>query len=550
MKKKLAAFLLVLVCVLLCAPSARAAYRVSEMQIDAVLQADGSAHVTQTWTTSTDEGTEFYLACNSNGSLSISDFSVSDQAGPYSLLPSWDVGASFDEKARCCGIVETDSGVELCWGISEYGENRYTIEYVLHGLVGAYSDADGFNYRFVDEMNCFPTDVTLTLRMHDGLALTDALCDIWAFGFDGEIHFEDGLIRAWTASPLESGQHMTVMVALPSGLLSPLRTEQGSFEAVKERAFEGSDYQAEEPEPLTAGDILFFLGLLAAFAAALVVVVLLCVWVHKRRKKKQLAAVPYFRDAPNGGDLNVTYVLGRSCGECKNGALLGAYLLRLICDGSLEPTEERVDTKQTALRLIRPPRTQNAYDDAFYTVLEAAAGDDGVLQGKELARYTEKNAKPLSRFVDSCLGAAKQTLIRGGCLRGAVCDCRRDLTQEGRRQLDEILGLKHFLLDFSLIHERGVQEAVIWQDYMIYALLLGIADKLAPQLKQLYPDALPQIERYERYVRDTRYYGGILFSAYQQEQFQNQMARSSGSGGHVYFGGGGGFSGGGGGGVR
>ena len=75
-------------------------------------------------------------------------------------------------------------------------------------------DADGFNHRFVDEMNFSPTDVTLTIRNQDGTPLTDEICDIWAFGFDGQIQFEDGVIRAWSEAPLESGAHMTVMVAL------------------------------------------------------------------------------------------------------------------------------------------------------------------------------------------------------------------------------------------------------------------------------------------------------------------------------------------------
>lgn len=41
------------------------------------------------------------------------------------------------------------------------------------------------------------------------------------------------------------------------------------------------------------------------------------------------------------------------------------------------------------------------------------------------------------------------------------------LTAQGKKQLDEILGLKRFLLDFSLIHEQRVQKTVIWQDYLI-----------------------------------------------------------------------------------
>lgn len=555
MKKMLTVLLSVCLCAVMCVPAALAANRVPEMEIDVALRPDGSAYITQVWTTDTEEGTEFYLACNDSGYLRITDFSVSDKNGSYTFLEDWDVSASFEEKANKCGIVETDNGVELCWGVSEYGENRYAIEYVLHDLVGAYSDADGFNHRFVDEMSFFPTDVVLTIRNQDGTPLADDGCDIWAFGYDGQIQFQDGVIRAWSESPLKSGQHMTVMVSLEKGILSPLRTMEDSFETVKERALEGSDYDPDAAadsvdEPITAGDVLGMLGSLAVIIGGLIGIFKLLNARKKKKLKKQMESVDYFRDAPNNGNLNVTYELGRSCGLCRDDSLMGAYLLRLISDGSLEPEGESDDPKQVRLRLVRPPHTEDQYDDVFYTVLEAAAGSDGVLQPDELERYSDINVKPLSRFMDSCIREAKQTLIHNGCFKGAVCNGPKDLTKEGKRQLDEILGLKRFLLDFSLIYERGVKETVIWQDYMIYALMLGIADKVAPQIKKLYPDALPQIQRFERCVGYAGYYNGILYTAYQNDRYRYEASRSSGSGGHASFGGGGGFSGGGGGGIR
>ena len=135
---KRSALLLALACVLalLGAPRASAANQVADIRIKAVLQDDGSADITQTWTATTDEGTEFYLACRDNGYLSITDFTVSDEPGTYEPLASWDVDADFTQKARKCGVVETGEGVELCWGISEYGTHTYTLRYTLHGLVG------------------------------------------------------------------------------------------------------------------------------------------------------------------------------------------------------------------------------------------------------------------------------------------------------------------------------------------------------------------------------------------------------------------------------
>ncbi len=540
----LAAFCL---CAALCCTPALANH-VPEMEVDAALRRDGSAAITQVWTADTDQGTEFYLSCHDSGYLEITDFAVSGENGPYTLLEDWDVDASFEEKAGKCGVVETGEGIELCWGISEYGSRRYTVSYVLHNLAGAYSDAGGFHHRFVDEMGTFPTDVSLTIRMEDGTPLTDENCDIWAFGYDGDIRFEAGVIRAGSDAPLDIGQHMTVMVRLEKGVLSPVRQADGSFEDVKERAFEGSDYEDSEEVGLLG--TLIGLAILLLFGVFIALGFVLAAKRRKSRMNKRTKQVDYFRDAPNGGNLNVTHRLGEACKLCREDSLLGAYLLRLINDGALEPEETEPNAKRVDLRLIRPPRSGSPYDDAFYTILEAAAGSDGILQAKELERFCNRNAKPLTSFADSCQKDADRVLSRGGCLKGPVCEGIKGLTTQGQRELDEILGLKRFLLDFSLIHERGVQETVIWQDYLIYAHLLGIADKVAPQIRKLYPDALPQVERFERCIGYTGYYSASMYSVCQRERLREQNARRGGSGGRASFGGGGGFSGGGGGGTR
>ena len=553
MKKRITALFTAIVCILLFTSPISAANRVPEMEIEVALRPDGSAYVTQTWSARTDEGTEFYLARNDSGYLSVTDFTVRDKNGPYTFVEDWDVNASFDEKAGKCGIVETKDGVELCWGITEYGENRYAIEYVVHGLVGAYSDADGFNHRFVDDMSVFPTDVVLTVCNQNGTPLTDEDCDVWGFGFSGQVAFEDGVIRARSEEPLERGQHVTLMLGIHKGVLAPERSAPGSFEDVKARAFAGSDYDydyedllAEDVE-LTLDDWLFALVFFGGIAWAVVGFFKRLFGWEKRKAAKRLKQVDYFRDVPNDGNLNVTYHLGLKDRACPEDTLMGAYLLRLIADGALEPTAETVNTKKVSLRLARPPRTDNAFDDVLYTVLEAAAGEDGTLQPDELQYYCMRNRKPLIAFVDSCKQDARRTMHGGGWLKGAECRGRRDLTPVGLEQLDQIWGLKRFLLDFSLIHKRGVEETVIWQDYMVYAMLLGIADKVAPQIKRLYPEAAPQIERYERNISYAASYNRALTFAYITRV---QQTRSRGSGGRISVGGGGGFSGGGRGGTR
>ena len=50
----------------------------------------------------------------------------------------------------------------------------------------------------------------------------------------------------------------------------------------------------------------------------------------------------------------------------------------------------------------------------------------------------------------------------------------------------ELKGLKKFLLDFSLMPEKEYFEVHIWEEYLIFAELLGIADKVEEQFSKLY----------------------------------------------------------------
>ena len=137
-KKLLTAVPLVL---MLCSATVFASNNVSEIDIDVTVRDDGSAYIVQNWKGTFHEGTENYIPINTDD-IPVTDFKVSDINGAYNFVEDWDVDFSFDEKARKCGINEAYDGIELCFGISEYGENRYAIEYVVEDFIKRY----GRNY--------------------------------------------------------------------------------------------------------------------------------------------------------------------------------------------------------------------------------------------------------------------------------------------------------------------------------------------------------------------------------------------------------------------
>ena len=129
------------------------------------------------------------------------------------------------------------------------------------------------------------------------------------------------------------------------------------------------------------------------------------------------------------------------------------------------------------------------------------------------------------------------------------------MSDAGKKELNEVYGLRKFLDEFTLINERGISEGVIWENLIVYATLFGIAKKVLSELKDIYPDRLVQIEK----LTNTYYISDLYFRTLYRSTLDSRRARAlkaasmaaRGFGGMASMSGGGGFSGGGsGGGTR
>ncbi len=540
--------------------SAFAANQVNTIDIQTVVNKDGSMQIIQTWEGRFEEGTENYIPMNTPDYLTISNLKVADQNGAYKTVPNWNIDWNFEDKAKKCGINPTSDGYEICFGISEYGQNRYTLEYKLDNVVGGYTDRDGVNFRFVnDRMNTTPTDVTVQIRLADGTPITDEIADIWAFGYSGEVVFENGSIVVHTDTPINANNHVTIMFAFDKGVLRPSRQETGSFEEVRQKALVGSDYDTAEPEEdyeeVSDFEALMAVVLTLAFPVGLILIILKIRKNSTKNKRKKLEArFDYFRDIPNERNVNATYALGRLFDMCEDGAILATGMLRLIDLGCLSPvTEQEVGfmgkTKEVVNLEIAGTQSSamNEYDEYLYTVLESAAGSDRVLQAKELERFASQNDKLLRNYINKCDSAGRAYLGQKHCFkRWNMPSKLAYLTPTGVKELGELMGFKKYLEDFSLIAERGVKEMPIWRELLSYAMLFGIADKVAAQIKELYPSISTEVTTYSQSLYTAYSYHYLIYRNMKAAESQRlQQTRSGGGGGFASLGGGGGFIGGG-----
>ena len=115
-------------------------------------------------------------------------------------------------------------------------------------------------------------------------------------------------------------------------------------------------------------------------------------------------------------------------------------------------------------------------------------------------------------------------------------------TQNGIDEIEKWKGLKKYMQEFSLLKEKEVPDLVIWEKFLVYATVFGIADKVIKQLKIVYPNM--------EEISDINNYTYLYFMMHTNfsTSFSSSVSTSMNSSYSSATGGGGGFSGGGGGG--
>ncbi|MEG2144526.1 MAG: DUF2207 domain-containing protein, partial [Oscillospiraceae bacterium] len=286
----------------------------------------------------------------------------------------------------------------------------------------------------------------------------------------------------------------------------------------------------------------------------------LLIWLggaEGRKVKKLYKTANYFREAPLAGNLEATYMLAKQFYQSDDeGNLIAAALMKLMTAGCLDPvTENDVgfmgrEKETVSLRLVKPPEFRCVAAKGLYELLTKASGSDQILQEKELESYCKTNYQEMLQIMQKAQLDGKETLVGAGCYKSPLNTNGLDnLSPRGMTQLMNLMGLKKYLLDFSLIGERGISEAIIWQDYLTFATLLGIAEKVMEQLGKLYPNQSVYKQQAQTVYYVAYRYNHVTWQA--AKSAEAEAKRAAGGGGSSSRGGGGGFSGGGsGGGTR
>jgi len=523
------------------------------IDVNVNIDKNANAEITETWKVKGTDGTEWYHPFRDLGESKISNFKVSMDGEPLKYKV-WNIHESLKDKAGYYGINYTSTDTELCFGKSDFNEHTFVLKYTVSNFVFNTEDAQVTYWTFfpkfqnVDFQN-FSVNVRSYYEFPDTL-------DVWGYGYKGYAYVKDGIISLSNEEYSDVNDKYVVLLAkYPQNTFDTnYTTSYNTFDDVLNTGNEGTfeyDYGNSNKKSVwqqiwnTIRGIFWFIVTIGAtvFGAA---VGLRNGYGYKDNKTIDKKNVPNFRDIPcNKNIYYANALLFLNNFEYKETNILGAIILKWVKQNKVGFIKQDVGIfkkEQNCLDLRNKPVFEDNTEEKLFNIMYEASGD-GILEPKEFGKWAKKNySKFFNIFKDFKENEINKLKVEGHIYqRKDKTECKKknvmdDVIYEDSKKL---YGLKKFLQEFSSINTRETLEVHIWDEYLMFAYLFGIADKVAKQLKNLYPELMEQQQNMD-------YTTIMMINNFSTTAVQ--AATTARSAAESYSSGGGGFSSGGGGG--
>ena len=543
---------------------------ISKISMDIYINNNGDATVTEVWNCYNNQGTEAYHPYYNLGNSEITDLTVSESGKTYTTLSNWSTSGSLSDKAYKCGINKISNGVELCWGISQYGSHTYTVKYTITNFISELTDSQMLYWTFIPYDFSTAID-SVYIKVHTNFNIPDSV-GVWGYGnYGGTAYVYDGYIEMQSDGRLDTDEYMTMLVQFPSESFNTANSLNHDFDYYLNMAEEGSTKYNEKSIGIGTIMIGILAMLMNLFPIILIIIIILLAGKNSASSKLNFGAegkkmpsdLQYYRDIPCKKDIFRAYYIGYNYGLLKNKTdILGAIILKWMKDSIIRIEQKesgKIFKKENTVIILNetnPSIIENSQERAIFEMLYEASVD-GILENKEFEKWCNKSYSKILKWFDDILDKQKNKLVEEGLIKKEEKTSFKifkstiyTATSELKHEAIELAGLKKYLKEYTLIKDREAIEVVMFEEYLIYAQIMGIAKEVAKEFKDLYPEIIEQ--------SNFNSYDNIIFINYCASrgisQAQNAKSRaesySSGGGGFSSGGGGGGSFGGGGGGRR
>jgi len=602
MRHVLTALVLAAAAVCLPAPAQAKSFHYPSIEVRAQVRADGSMHVEEARTYEfSGNFHEAWRKIPLPPQVSIENFALSEDGTAYRQESSGAPGT--------VRITRRGPEYEAYWYYDMADRAAtFLLEYDVIGAVGKHADYAELYWKFVEPDRGVTADsVRVVVTLPGGIPASGIRA--WAHGpLWGDVKVEEGRV-VFTCEPLPDGEMLEARVLLPTAaIVSSPRSYNDTAES-RVLAEEGRWAGEANARRARAKRNLFLQWAVPLLMVVAGVGMWASLYFRYGREYKEENPVEYLREPPEEWTPNEVAFVWR-WGEL-NAQDMTATLMDLVRRGALklvvtterherlggllgESTKEeyaieRVREQEEYLSdseryLVRSILFHDVSGDmmSMDTFQEKARKDPrgAYSRFKSWRSMAKREAKrvavvdPVSKkmlgvgaglgfvifFLSIILGGMTQSpgfFVSGfagfALIPGSFAIMRR--TPEAAKELHRWQAFRRYLRDFSQLKQYPAPAVILWERYLVFAVTLGVADKVIEQFKELYPQVADQAEAGSAFPHWVNAGGqplagmdsiGSVLSSFGSTlaTATSSMSSSSGSGGGFSGGGGGGGGGG------
>ncbi len=608
------------------------------LDIVSQLNSNGDMQVTETWRINLEDRGKPYsnlyktFPVNVNQSNGIENLSVydMDENVQYSFRDDIDPTSGYFSEDNVCYIYNTAKDIEIGWFLPsiDSGVRNFKVEYTIKNLVSVYGDTSVLYNAFVGNKFSIPI-----AQLHGTILIPSGAKDKEVKGWlhctaQSQLTIDSPSRISFTANEVPPETLVETRVCMPVSLFpdsTKVSTVNVLSDIEKEENKWAQDWEKQQKLNYTVGVVDAVGGVVLVIAG-----IFLLIWLKKKARPYQVDAPEYTREIPEdsspGGAANLFYYYSGGVTSKEEGRVFSATLMSLARKGHVQfdSNEKKDFVVNIAENTKQMPLTQS--EQTFYDMISAVASSfDGRFTMKQFENYAKDHNKSIDSKMELFLSQTKREIASRGYyerrpafltvssvlgtlgILGAIAilllsggwlvyipvgfiifgvlliiasSGKTRLSKKGEYDYAVWQGLKKYMLEFSRMKEYGVPELTLWEEYLVYATMMGISKKVCDQLRMVYPQLNDDGYLYTNYGGSYMYYmfgrsigmGGFShigsdFGASLGNTISNistsatrlaHPPQSGGSGGFGgggfggggFGGGGGGFGGGGGGGAR
>ena len=285
---------------------------ISNIKIDIHIDSNGDAKVSEIWECNVTEGTESYHPYYNLGASKIKNLSVKEKGKSYTNIGNWNTSGNMSSKAYKCGINYITDGVELCWGISGYGNHKYEVQYTITNFIAELNDSQMLYWTLVPHN--FSNEIkNVDLMIYaDGYNMTDNI-DVWGYGkYGATVYVYNGHIEYNSQSTVNKNEYVTILAKFPLGTFKTENKLNTSFNYYYSMAEEDSKHYEASSGSVNEGEILLMVLAIFAFYifiiyGFIILITVISVKIRDNPKdkivvklydKRSIQIAPYYRDIP------------------------------------------------------------------------------------------------------------------------------------------------------------------------------------------------------------------------------------------------------------